>query len=83
MAALEILIATGLVRKLIRDSEDNKIAEVTAGSSAEGMTDFTRSFVELVDKGWITHQVAYEYAPSEEAVRMALKGIAVKQGIIR
>ena len=81
--AMEILMATGMARKLIRDSEDKKLDEVIAGGQAEGMTDFTTSFAELVAKGWITHQTAYEYAPNTDAVRMALKGIAVKQGIIR
>jgi twitching motility protein PilT len=80
--ALEVLIATSLTRKLIRDSEDEKLAETVGTGMTEGMIDFTRSFVELVGKGWITHQTAYEYAPNEDAVKMALKGISVKQGII-
>jgi len=81
--AVEILVATSMVRKLIRESEDEKIEEVIRGGRAEGMIDFTSSFAELVGKGWITHQAAYEYAPNQDAVRMVLKGIAVKQGIIR
>lgn len=81
--AVEMLVATGIVRKLIRDGEDTKIEEVIKGGRGEGMIDFTASFAELVAKGWINHQAAYEYAPNQDAVRMALKGIAVKQGIIR
>ena len=81
--ALEVMIATGMVRRLIRDGEDEKIEEVIAGGLHEDMIDFTTSFSNLVSKGWITHQTAYEYAPNQDALRMALKGIAVKQGIIR
>jgi twitching motility protein PilT len=81
--ATEVLVATGLARKMIRAAEDQKLLEIIAGGSAEGMIDFTRSFVELISKGWISHQTAYEFAPNEDALRMALKGIAVKQGIIR
>ncbi len=81
--ALEILMGTGMARRLIRDSEDDKLGEVIAAGVNEGMIDFTTSFAELVSKGWINHQTAYEYAPNQDALRMALKGIAVKQGIIR
>ncbi len=81
--AVEILVATSLVRKLIRDGEDKKLEDVIAAGQSEGMVDFTTSFTELVGRGWITHQTAYEFAPNIDAVRMALKGIAVKQGIIR
>ncbi|HOI55450.1 MAG TPA: PilT/PilU family type 4a pilus ATPase [Phycisphaerae bacterium] len=81
--ATEILVMTGLGRKLVRDAEDNKLDEVIAAGSSEGMMTFTSSFVELVSGGWITHSVAYEYAPNQDALKMALKGISVKQGIIR
>lgn len=81
--AVEVLIATGMARRLIRDGEDEKIEEVIAQGEHEDMIDFTTSFTELVNKGWITHQVAYEYAPNQDSLRMALKGIAVKRGIIR
>ncbi|MBN2582012.1 MAG: PilT/PilU family type 4a pilus ATPase [Planctomycetes bacterium] len=81
--ALEILVVTGMARKLIRDSEDEKLDEVIAGGSSEGMINFTGSFVELVAGGWINHSIAYEYAPNQDALKMALKGISVKQGIIR
>jgi len=80
--AVEMLVATGMVRKLIRDAEDEKIDDVIRGGRVEGMIDFTSCFAELVGKGWITHQAAYEYAPNQDAVRMSLKGIAIKQGII-
>jgi twitching motility protein PilT len=81
--AMEIMIATGMIRRLIRDAEDEKIAEVIAGGMHEGMITFTASFTDLVSKGWINHQTAYEYAPNQDELRMALKGIAVRQGIIR
>jgi twitching motility protein PilT len=81
--AVEILVVTGIVRKLIREAEDAKIEDVIKGRLDPGMIDFPASFVGLVEKGWITHETAYEYAPNPDAVRMGLKGIAVKQGIIR
>jgi len=79
----ESLIVTSLARKFIREAEDEKLEEVIKGRMAEGMVDFASSFVQRVEKGWITHDIAYEYAPNPDAVRMALKGIGVRQGIIR
>jgi twitching motility protein PilT len=81
--AVEMLVATGMIRKLIRDGEDEKLEDVIKSGGSHGMKDFTASFAELVDRGWVKHQTAYEFAPNQDAVRMALKGIAVKQGIIR
>jgi twitching motility protein PilT len=81
--AMEIMVATPMVRKLIRDGEDKKLEDVIGAGQSEGMVDFTMSFTDLVGRGLISHQTAYEFAPNTDAVRMALKGIAVKQGIIR
>ncbi len=81
--AVEVLIATGLARKLIREAEDNKLDEVIAAGATQGLISFTASFTNLVAEGWITHSTAYEFAPNKDALKMALKGISVKQGIIR
>jgi len=54
-----------------------------AGGMTEGLISFTTSFTNLVAGGWITHNTAYEFAPNQDALKMALKGISVKQGIIR
>ena len=37
----------------------------------------------LVREEWVDPKVAYEAAPNAEALRMAIKGIVVKQGTIR
>ena len=81
--AVEILIVNGTARKFIREAEDQKLEELLRGQSNEGAVDFTTSFVTLVSKGYLTHEMAYEYAPNPDAVRMALKGIGTRQGIIR
>jgi len=81
--AVEVLIATSMGRKLIREAEDNKLDDVIAAGATQGMISFTTSFTNLVAEGWITHNTAYEFAPNQDALKMALKGISVKQGIIR
>jgi twitching motility protein PilT len=47
------------------------------------MQDFTQSLKKLVDEQLIDREVAMEVAPNREALKMALKGIEVRQpGII-
>jgi twitching motility protein PilT len=43
------------------------------------MQDFTGSLKKLVDENLIDREVAMEVAPNREALKMALKGIDVKQ----
>jgi twitching motility protein PilT len=42
------------------------------------MQDFTMSLKKLVDTDYIDREVAMEVAPNREALKMALKGIEVK-----
>jgi twitching motility protein PilT len=45
----------------------------------DGMQDFTMSLKQLCDDELIDREVAMEVAPNKEALKMALKGINVKQ----
>ena len=45
----------------------------------DGMQDFTMSLKQLVDEELIDREVAMEVAPNREALKMALKGIEVKE----
>jgi twitching motility protein PilT len=77
--AVEVLIFNPTVRKLILEANDNRLPDAIRMSANEGMQDFTMSLKELVDKKLISTAVALEVAPNPEALRMALKGIAVAQ----
>ena len=43
------------------------------------MQDFTKSLKDLVDRRLIDRATAFEVAPNPEQLKMALKGIEVKQ----
>ena len=73
--AVEVLLNTPTVRKLILDGEERKLMEAIIMSAEEGMQDFTASLKELVDAGLVDRHVALTWAPNPEALRMALKGI--------
>jgi twitching motility protein PilT len=81
--ACEVMIMSPILRKLIKDREDNKIIEAIRGGTEDGMVDFTESLRRLVSDGFIDMSTALEVAPNEEALRMALKGIRIgSHGII-
>jgi twitching motility protein PilT len=77
---VEILIFNSVAKKLVREGEDEKIADFIRMSSRDGMQDFTASLKSLVDGGLIDVDTAIEVAPNREALRMALRGINVSQG---
>ncbi len=77
--AVEILIATPTVRKLI---EQNRA--ITAGGAfacaietgtEDGMQTFNQSLYAMIRAGAVTEEVALRYASNPEALRMNLKGV--------
>jgi twitching motility protein PilT len=60
--AYELLINNNAVSTLIRDSMTHEIDTVIQTSSQEGMIDINRSLAELVKRGEVTIEHAYERA---------------------
>jgi twitching motility protein PilT len=73
----EILIVNPIVKKLISEGEDAKLSDAIRMCYQEGMIDFTENLRQLVDRGDVDKQVALEFAPDPEKLKMALKGIKV------
>jgi twitching motility protein PilT len=76
---VEIMIFNPTVRKLILEQSDEKLADAIRIGTNEGMQDFTTSLKHLVQKQFIDRATAFEVAPNVEALKMALKGIEVKE----
>jgi len=76
---VEIMTFNSTVRKLILEERDEKLPDAIRMCEKEGMQDFTMSLKDLVDKSLIDRATAFEVAPNVEALKMALKGIAVSQ----
>ncbi len=65
------------------EEEDDKLGDAIRIGAEDGMQDFTLSLKKLVDDSLIDREAAMEVAPNREALKMALKGIEVRQpGII-
>jgi twitching motility protein PilT len=60
--AYELLINNNAVGTLIREARTHEISTVIQTSSQEGMIDLDRSLAELVQRGEVTSEHAFEYA---------------------
>lgn len=76
---VEIMIFNSTIRKLILEEKDEKLSDAIRIGIAEGMQDFTMSLKSLVEMKKIDRPTAFEVAPNVEALKMALKGIEVKE----
>jgi twitching motility protein PilT len=73
--AVEVLIRTPIIRKLISEEREGDIPSAIRAGSGEGMIDYTSSLCRLVEEEWIDLRVALDYAPNVEELKMAMKGI--------
>lgn len=81
--AMEVLLATPPVRKLISEGRESDLPAVIRASQREGMQDLTENLCRLVQEGWIDPKDAYGFAPNVEELKMALKGIrTTAEGIL-
>jgi twitching motility protein PilT len=76
---VEIMIFSPTVKKLILEKQDEKLADAIRIGYGEGMQDFTLSLKNLVMSRMIDRATAFEVAPNPEALKMALKGIEIKE----
>jgi twitching motility protein PilT len=60
--AYELLINTKAVANLIREQRSHEIPTLIETGSSEGMMDMNRSLSELVARGEITVETAYQYS---------------------
>ncbi|PKL50889.1 MAG: twitching motility protein PilT [Planctomycetes bacterium HGW-Planctomycetes-1] len=73
--AVEIMIATPVVRNLIADGHETEVISIIKTGESDGMLDFIESLRSLVEGDWIDLKTALQYAPNVEELKMALKGI--------
>ena len=76
---VEVMTMNSTIQKLILEEQDSKLADAIRIGEESGMQDFTLSLKKLLDEDLIDRPTAFEVAPNKEALKMALKGIDVKQ----
>ncbi len=75
----EIMTFSPTIRKLIMEGQDEKLGDAIRISKDDGMQDFTMSLRDLIQKDMIDRPTAFEVAPNAEALKMALKGIEMRE----
>jgi twitching motility protein PilT len=70
--AYELLINNNAVANLIREKRTHEISNVIETSSEQGMVDMNRSLIELVQKGEISMESAYQYSINPKALERML-----------
>jgi twitching motility protein PilT len=78
--ALEIMINTGTVKKLIEENRLDKLAAAIETGNDEGMINFNQSLFQLVRAGKVTEQEAMNKASNPQALEMNFKGIFLDEG---
>ena len=73
--AIEIMVVTPTIQKLIREKEDRKIMDAIRAGEEEGMQDFTSALAKLVESNMISKKAGYVHAPNPEQLKMRLQGI--------
>ena len=70
--AYELLINNSATSNLIREKRAHELASIIETGSEEGMIDLNRSLAELVRKGEITVENAFQFSTSPKALERML-----------
>ncbi|GDY09451.1 twitching motility protein PilT [Planctomycetia bacterium] len=75
---IELMLFNSVVRKLVLEEQDNKLAAAIRIGKEDGMQLFNDSLKYFIDKELISRSDAFEISPNIEELKMALKGIDVR-----
>ncbi|MBI4178660.1 type IV pilus twitching motility protein PilT [bacterium] len=74
-AAIEILIATPLIRKLLMEGQTAKLPQAVQASQSEGMQTFNQAIVQLIQTGVISEADGLAASSKPDELKLNLKGI--------
>jgi twitching motility protein PilT len=78
--ALEILVNTGTVRKLLEENRLDKLPAAIETGNEDGMITFNQSLFQLVKDGKVSQREAMSKATNPQALEMNFKGIFLDEG---
>jgi Tfp pilus assembly pilus retraction ATPase PilT len=78
--ALEIMINTPTVKKLIEENRLDKLPAAIETGLDDGMINFNQALFNLVKQGKVTEQEAMSKASNPQALEMNFKGIFLDEG---
>lgn len=77
--AVEILLNTTAVAKLIQTGALEKLAATIEMGTGDGMQTFDQALYEMVKSGKITQAGAIEHSPTPEALKMRMQGVVLSE----
>jgi twitching motility protein PilT len=77
--ALEILVNTASVTKLLENDQLEKLPGAIELGSGDGMQSFDQALLRLVESGVITQAEGFSQAPNPEALRMKMQGVVLSE----
>ena len=82
--ACEIMFINPIISRLIVEEKDTKLLRAIKAGKTEGMQDFEDSLYNLVNNGYVEHDVAMKYAENPHSLEMKFNGIFISEegGII-
>jgi len=78
--AVEILINTGTVKKLIEENRLDKLGAAIETGTEDGMQNFNQALLQLVKAGKVSKAEALQKATNAQALEMNFKGIFLDEG---
>jgi twitching motility protein PilT len=78
--AIEIMINTATVKKLIEENRLDKLAVAIETGNDDGMINFNQALFQLVKNGKVSEQEALSKASNPQALEMNFKGIFLDEG---
>lgn len=78
--ALEIMINTPTVKKLIEENRLDKLAAAIETGTEDGMINFNQALYNLVEQGQVSEREALSKASNPQALEMNFKGIFLDEG---
>jgi len=78
--ALEIMINTAMVRKMIEENRLDKLPAAIETSAGDGMQTFNQALFHLVRDGKVSEKEAMSKATNPQALEMNFKGIVLDDG---
>lgn len=78
--AVETMFITPIIKKLILEREDVKIADALSRDVESGSENFNKVLIRLYREKKITMETALKAAPNPEELRMSMSGITISDG---
>jgi len=80
MAAVEIMINTPTVRKLISENKLDVLQAAIETGTEDGMQTFNQALLKMIKSGTVSEKDGLACSPSPEQLKMNLQGIFLDEG---